>query len=916
MKKPRILIVEDEAIVARDIHQQLVELGYEPVAEARRGEDALTLAERLRPDLVLMDVHLAGAMDGIEAAQAIRGQFAIPVVFLTAFAGNETLNRAKITEPFGYIIKPFDARELHTVIEMALYKHKSETRLHQSYEEQDAILRSALDGFWAMDLQGRILDVNDAVCRMNGYTREELLQMSITDLELDESPAEIAVTTERIKQTGAAQFERRHRGKDGRIIHIEVSIAFLPQSGGRIYAFMRDITERKQIEETQLFLLQCGSKEAGEEFFASLARYLAETLRMDYVCIDRLQGEGLMAQTIAVYNEGKFEDNVQYALKDTPCGEVAGKTVCCFPEGVRHKFPKDLALQELQAESYVGATMWSCDGRPIGLIAVIGQVPLKNTRLAEAILKLVAIRAAGELERTQADEALRESGERFHNLLQTVPYVAVQSYGADGTVLYWNKASERLYGYTAQEAVGRNLLELIIPPEMQEEVKAAVQQMIETGVAIPSAELTLVCKDGSRVSVLSSHAIVHIPGRPSELFCIDIDITARKKLEAHSLRTQRMESIGTLAAGIAHDLNNILAPIILSANLLREMGQSDSLECLVSTIEESARRGASVVNQVLTFARGVPGERAALQLRHLFHEMEKIMRETFPKNIAITNHTPPDLWPVKGDPTQMHQVLLNLCINARDAMPDGGTLLISGKNEEIDESYAAMAPDAKPGRYAMFAISDSGTGISREILGKIFDPFFTTKEVGKGTGLGLSTVAGILRSHGGFITVESDEGMGTTFKVFLPADTEEAVEQHPAPKHAPPAPGCGEMILVVDDEESIAKVTATVLKRNGYKVFTATDGADALSLYMKHMRDIQVVLTDVMMPDMDGVNLARALKKLNPQVKIITSTGQATETRQAELRKLGVNVILHKPYAADKLLAALHKALHPENTEA
>ena len=373
------------------------------------------------------------------------------------------------------------------------------------------------------------------------------------------------------------------------------------------------------------------------------------------------------------------------------------------------------------------------------------------------------------------------------------------------------------------------------------------------------------------------------------------------------MQTERMESIGRLASGVAHDLNNILTPIILSAEMLHAAEDAETRECLITSIEECAQRGANVVNQVLTFARGARGAHTALQLNALVHEMEKIIKETFPKNILIASDIPSSLWAITGDATQIHQILLNLCINARDAMPDGGSIRITAENVEIDENFAAMVADASAGDYVALSLSDSGMGIPQEIIGKIFDPFFTTKEVGKGTGLGLSTVMGIVRSHGGFVTVESREELGTTFKLFLPAAAESVHKQKAQRKHLPQ--GRGATILVVDDESPVARSTTLVLEKNGYQVFSASEGASALALFREHADTIKIVLTDVMMPGMDGVELTRALKEMNPQVTIIASTGHATEARQSELISLGVFRILRKPYDAKKLLATLHEAL-------
>ena len=475
-------------------------------------------------------------------------------------------------------------------------------------------------------------------------------------------------------------------------------------------------------------------------------------------------------------------------------------------------------------------------------------------------------------------------------------------------VIEWANAAFIAYtGYSVAEVIGKT-------PSFLKSGKldpAFYQVLWETILAgeVWQGELINRRKDGSLYTEeMTITPMKDSQGEISHFIAVKQDVTDRKQMEEQVLRTQRMESIGTLASGVAHDLNNILTPIILSADMLHTVEEPESREGLISTIEECAQRGANVVNQVLTFARGTKGERTTIQLTRLISDLARIINETFPRNIAITSATPSDLWPIKGDPTQIHQVLLNLCINARDAMPEGGTLLIASENREIDDSFAAMVPDAAPGEYAMISIVDNGTGIPPEIIGKIFDPFFTTKEVGKGTGLGLSTVMGIVRSHGGFVTVESAKDCGSTFRLFLPIQMGDASEPRHFGRTDIPH-GNGATILVVDDEDFIARMTAMVLGKNGYKVLSAANGLAALSLYNEHASEIKLVLADVMMPEMDGVKLARALKEINPQIKIIASTGQATESRQAELRALGVNVILRKPYDAQKLLAALHNSI-------
>jgi len=388
---------------------------------------------------------------------------------------------------------------------------------------------------------------------------------------------------------------------------------------------------------------------------------------------------------------------------------------------------------------------------------------------------------------------------------------------------------------------------------------------------------------------------------------LEQEIVERKSAEEQLLRAQRLESIGTLAGGVAHDLNNILGPILMGAEALRCNATGEQAAAMISLIEESARRGSSIVKQVLTFARGVEGERVLINSRHLIDEMVGIARKTFPKSIEVTGEYPEHPWSISGDPTQLHQVLLNLSTNARDAMANGGSLTLAAENLEVDDNYAAMMPGAKAGSYAILSVSDTGVGMPRPLLEKIFEPFFTTKDLSKGTGLGLSTSLGIVKSHGGFISVSSEQGRGTTFKVFLPAVQ---VNVAPTQKETPRIiEGNGELVLLVDDELNIRRVTKIALEKHNYRVLEANDGPEALAIFAQQMDSVSVVLTDIMMPYIDGIALIRALKKIKPDMIFIASTGQDGEPRLAELQELGVVNFLSKPYDTRKLLTVLESAV-------
>ncbi len=474
----------------------------------------------------------------------------------------------------------------------------------------------------------------------------------------------------------------------------------------------------------------------------------------------------------------------------------------------------------------------------------------------------------------------------------------------DQRLIFWNAGAERLYGWTSDEAVGANTIELFVREKLQ--VMEAEVELLRKGVW--SGQLTHKSKDGRQLIVNSRWTLVRNEnGDPQSVLVIDTDITETKKLESQFLRAQRLESIGTLASGIAHDLNNILSPILMSAAILRRSLTSPDDAKMLNIIESSAERGAGIVKQVLTFARGAEGERVLLQPKHVISELAKIMAQTFPRNIDIQTNLPTDLWTVLGDATQLHQVLLNLCVNARDAMADGGTLTISAENLDIDAHFASTNPGAQLGWHVALRVSDTGSGMSPETMDKIFDPFFTTKEIGKGTGLGLATVIGIVKSHGGFVNVQSQTGLGTTFSIFVPASRDAEVAKKEDAAAA--AKGRCELILVVDDEAAIREALVSTLSAHGYRVYTAEDGTDALALYFQRRGEISLVLTDLSMGQMDGIALVRALRKIEPGVRVIVSSGHFQKDNMAVLQGLGVEVMLEKPYTADKLLRAVRKLL-------
>jgi PAS domain S-box-containing protein len=479
--------------------------------------------------------------------------------------------------------------------------------------------------------------------------------------------------------------------------------------------------------------------------------------------------------------------------------------------------------------------------------------------------------------------------------------------GLDHRIRFANASAERLYGWSREELLGQRADELLFrdPVAFREATRRVLADGGWTG------ELEQTRRDGSPLWVEGRWSLVRSDtGDATGVLAVNTDLTERRKLQAQVLRAQRLESIGTLAGGIAHDLNNVLAPILMSIGLLRDEVTAGEAHEVLDTIEASAQRGADMVRQVLSFSRGLEGARIPVDAGRVADDLIRVARDTFPKNIILRTQVDDGLWLVPADPTQLHQVLMNLAVNARDAMPEGGTIRVSAENVTMDAQYAALSERARPGPWVRLSVADDGVGMSPELLARIFDPFFTTKEVGKGTGLGLSTVDAIVRSHGGFLNVYSEEGAGTTFRIYLPArpdGEEEAPPPAPASRGLPR--GSGQLILVVDDEASVRAITRQTLEAFGYRVVTATDGADAVATFGRYGKGIGLVLTDISMPIMDGPALIRALLRMDPGVRIIAASGQGANDGMAGAADSGIRYFLPKPYTAETLLEAVRRVL-------
>jgi len=533
--------------------------------------------------------------------------------------------------------------------------------------------------------------------------------------------------------------------------------------------------------------------------------------------------------------------------------------------------------------------------------------PFNRAELRARVRTITRLNRYRRLAETQ--ERLRESELRFQKLAEHSDDVFWFHSVNPVRITYLSPAVEEIWGLPAARFYeDPRLWTKCIHPDDRSRVEAAYEAMLTGHATRFEGEYRVVQPDGAVRWVLDSgtpirgagNAIVSIGG-------VARDITDRKNAEEQMLRSQRLENVGMLAAGIAHDFNNSLAPIIMSGPMLRPHVVDPGGQRILAIVEKSAARSVALVRQLLSFARGASGQSQLLQVRHVLQEVVELAESTFPKSIRVEAQLPGDLWPVQGNPTQIHQVLLNLCVNARDAMPRSGVLTVTAANLTLDSVAAAEIADARPGTFLVVEVRDTGTGIPPDVLARIWEPFFTTKGEGKGTGLGLSTVRGILLHHNGFVTVKTRAGHGTVFSVYLPAAEGATGGGEASAGAIQPRRGEGELILVVDDEETVCEMTAKILINYGYRAVTACDGADAIAVFAPRAAEVRLLLTDLEMPMLGGGALATALRRLNPGLPIVVMSGVGSRGSAAPQEL--TTAFIAKPFQAETLLSIVRHAL-------
>ena len=948
-----ILLVEDDPAHAAAIQRAV---------EASGSESEVKVVGTLRefrqssvdrpPNIAVMDLNLPdGRATEVLTYPPEAGQF--PILVMTSYGNEQVAVEAIKAGALEYVVKSPEAfADMPHTIAHALHEWnllQERKQAEEALEFKNIILstqqEASLDGILVVDENGEIISFNRRFVDLWGMPLD--IAESKSDEQVLQSVMDKLVTPEefvgKLEQLHADQNETSRDEialKDGRTFD-RYSAPMLGESGkyfGRVWYF-RDITDRKRAENelrnvnrALRLTSQCNQEmvRATDEsaLLQAVCRIAVECggYRLAWVGFAE-QDETRSVRPVAQAGfEDGYLDTVNITWADTERGHgPTGTAIRTSQPMLTRNIPTDPAFGPWRAEAirrgYASSIALPLldEGRCLGaLMMYAGEPDAFDPAEVELLAELANDLAYGigalrhRTKRKRAEEALRASQERLREIFEASPNVTsvFRMEGPDLRRTWVSANLERLFGYTVEAALQPHWWSAHVHPEDLARV------IIDSGRILAHEhivhEYRFLRRDGGVVWIHDEvHLLRDATGQPHEVVGAWTDITERKELETHLLRTQRLESVGRLASGIAHDLNNILSPMLMVPPLLREVVKDPVLRNMLDLVETNAQRGSNIIKQLLTFGRGLEGERVPVQLRTLVNEMSGIIRETFHKNIITRRETPRDTWLVSGDATQLHQVLMNLCVNARDAMPEGGTLTLKLENQEFDESFARMTPGARPGRYVCLSVTDTGQGIAPEHLDKIYDPFFTTKELGQGTGLGLSTVLGIVQSHGGFIQVHSQPGRGTQFKVYLPAS--ETAEAQPAGQGDQSLPqGGGELVLVVDDESSVRQVTRQLLERNGYRVIEAAEGADGITQYVAHQKEVQVVVTDLAMPVMDGPAFIRVLRRMNQQVRVIAMTGyQSKSSLPADLGVPG-EARLSKPFSGPMLLQTLQRVLHPE----
>ncbi len=890
MSQAKIAVVEDEIIVAMEIEDRLIALGYDVVGTYASGEEILKEIDKVTPDLILMDIILKGDLDGIETARKIRDHYKIPIVYLTANSDEATLNRAKVTGPYGYLLKPFEERELLIAVEMAFYKSQMERKLIEKEMWLSTTLKSIGDAIIATDENGGIRFMNPVAEKLTGWNQEDAFGLDSSEvfhIVNEKTGQEIASPIQRAFQTRQTVALANHTvliSRDGRRIPIEDSAAPIMNDKGKILGIVldfRDVSDRKKSETA----LRNSEKKFKSIFQASY----------DAILISNFEGKILSCNRAA---QKVFDFSEEELLTQSIPHLIPGIAAYFSQKGATPLNPKNIEQLIGKALEIVGK---KSDETEFPIDLSITDWETEEGRFLSFTIRDIT-------ERKQAEEALRTERDFISTVMNTdgVLVIVLDSFG---NFVRGNRTWETLTGYD-KEKVQNKKFELFLRSEVEIKQYRAVLNRIYEGEGIGKEEIPLTTKEGETRQILWSYSTIRNEGGGIDFIVgTGLDITELRKAEEQLRQAQKMDAIGKLAGGVAHDFNNLLTAINGYSDLMLEtMDPSEEYYEDIKEIRKAGNRAADLTRQLLAFSRRQMLNMRILNLNDVLQNMDKMLRRIIGEHISLNYLFSDRPAFIRGDASQIDQIVLNLAVNARDAMPNGGKLTIETDLVTLDKGYSNKHFQMKPGEYVLLAISDNGIGMSKEVQKRIFEPFFTTKEIGKGTGLGLSTVYGIVKQSNGFIWVYSEPGQGTTFKIYLPR-AEQKEKQHSQFDEFQATYSGAETILLVEDEKFVRDFVARILEKNGYKTILARDAMEALRLVDEEVESFDLLLTDVVMPELSGKELEGYLREKGLEFKTLFMSGY-TDKAIVSHGILNEDIqFIQKPFAPGALLKKLRKIL-------
>jgi len=992
----RILIAENERIVAEDIKSILARFGYSS-SIASTGEETVRKAQEEKPDLVLMDIVLQGEIDGIEAAQLIHEKCNIPVVFLTASADEVTLTQAQITEPYAYVVKPFSDRKLGAALEMALSRYDMETRLQESERFSSSLLSNSPYPIMVINPDTSVRYVNPALERLTGFSAEEIIGVKPPyPWWTKEGFRKTKRYFKKAMRSGGHKIEELFQKKSGEKFWVEITSMPVEEGGEFTYYLSNwvDITERKQAEKT----LQESEAQKKAILDASLDRIRLSDTTMRIIWANRTHAK--KPNRVPEHIVGKTCYEVFFG-RNSPCPECPSQRSLTSGK-IEHTVLTRPVVGNANEKKFLDAyavPIKDESGRIVNLLQVMRDIT----------------------EQRQAEEALKESEEKYRELADSITDVF---FAMDSNLryTYWNKASEELTGVAKNDAIGKSLFEVFPDSPELRKAERVYHEVLQTrqpknfvneyhlgdkhyffdisaypsgdGISVfvkditeykgtekalreseekyrllvehandaifiaqddvvkfpnPKAEemigyrsdelarisfahfihpedrdlvlerykrrlkgeklpntytFRIINRTGEELWVQLNPMLINWEGRPATLNFIR-DITQQKKLEAQLMQAQKMEAIGTLAGGTAHDFNNLLMGILgYTSLMLMDLDPAHPHYERLRGIEGLVQSGAELTRQLLGFARGGKYEVKPVDVNEVLEKTSAMFGRT-KKEIVIHRKYQRGIWPIEADPGQIEQALLNLYVNAWQAMPGGGEMYLDTENLTLDE-HDIRPYYVKAGRYVRISVTDTGVGMDEATSQRIFEPFFTTKQMGRGTGLGLASVYGIIKNHDGYINMYSEKGRGTTFSIYLPASKKEVTKEERRPEMLVKGT---EIVLLVDDEHVVFEIADEMLKALGYTVRGAANGREALEVYEKEKGTIDLVILDMIMPEMGGGEVYDRLKEINPAVKVLLSSGYSIDGQAAEILQRGCNGFIQKPFDFGELSKKIREVL-------